>query len=134
MLQPKRSTYRKRFRGKRRGVALRGSTIAFGDFGLKALSAGWVTSNQIEAARVTLARQTRKGGKLWIRVFPDKPITGKPTETGMGGGKGEVTNHVVVVRPGLILFEISGVDRETAKYTLTQAGYKLPVATKFIEG
>lgn len=131
-LQPKRLKYRKSFRGKRRGVSVRGSSISFGNYGLKALSAGWITSNQIEAARVTLARKTRKGGKMWIRIFPDKPVTTKPNEVGMGGGKGDVSNYVSVVRPGKVLFEISGISPEEAREVLVHAGHKLPVKTKVI--
>ena len=119
-------------RGKRRGVSSRGSDVSFGEYGLKATESGWVSANQIEAARVSLSRETRKGGKLWIRVFPDKPITSKGAEVGMGGGKGDVTNYVVVIRPGRVMFEISGVTREVAVYALTQAGFKLSVATRVV--
>lgn len=132
MLQPKREKYRKQFRGKRKGTAGRGSKVSFGEHGLKALTAGWVTANQIEAARVAIGRKTRKGGKLWIRIFPDKPITSKPNEVGMGSGKGEVKNHVAVVKPGRILFEISGVLKEDAYTALRLAGAKLPVRTKIV--
>ena len=133
-LQPKRLKYRKSFRGKRRGISVRGSSVSFGDYGLKALSAGWVTANQIESARVTLARKTRKGGKMWIRVFPDKPVTTKPDEVGMGGGKGDVANYVSVVRPGKVLFEISGISAQEAREVLIHAGHKLPVKTKVVIG
>jgi len=132
MLQPKRSKYRKQFRGKRRGIVSRGNTIAFGEYGLKALSAGWVSANQIEAARVTLARKTRKGGKMWIRIFPHKPITSKPNETGMGSGKGEVVNHVSPVRRGRVLFEISGLPEVESRAVLRQAAHKLSVDTKIL--
>jgi large subunit ribosomal protein L16 len=132
MLQPKRTKYRKTFRGKRRGIATRGTMVSFGEFGLKALDCGWVTANQIEAARVTISRRTRKGGKMWIRVFPHKPITSKPNEVGMGGGKGDVDNHVVVVRPGMMLFEVAGIDESLARTTLRQAAHKLPINTKVI--
>lgn len=132
MLAPKKLKYRKSFRGKRRGIASRGTTVAFGEYGLKALESGWVTANQIEAARITISRETRKGGKLWIRVFPDKPITSKGAEVGMGGGKGDVANYVVVIQPGRVLFEISGVTKEAAAAALSQAGHKLPIATKII--
>lgn len=119
-------------RGKRRGVSARGSDVSFGDYGLKAVESGWVSANQIEAARVSLSRETRKGGKLWIRVFPDKPITSKGAEVGMGGGKGDVSNYVAVIRPGRVMFEISGVTKEAAVYALTQAGFKLSVATRVV--
>lgn len=132
-LQPNKLKYRKSFRGKRRGLAQRGSDVSFGEFGLKALSVGWVTANQIEAARVTIARKTRKGGKMWIRIFPDKPITIKPNEVGMGGGKGDVANYVCVVKPGRMLFEIAGIDHQSARETLVQAGHKLSIATKVIK-
>jgi large subunit ribosomal protein L16 len=132
MLAPKKLKHRKMMRGKRRGVSTRGSDVSFGDFGLKALEAGWVTANQIEAARITLSRETRKGGKLWIRIFPDKPITSKGAEVGMGGGKGDVANYVVVIRPGRVLFEISGVVKELAVNALIQAGHKLSIATKVV--
>ena len=132
MLQPKRLKHRKQFRGKMPGLSFRGSTINFGDFGLKALEVGWVTSNQIEAARVAIGRHTKKGGKLWIRIFPDKPITSKGAEATLGGGKGDVVNYVAVVRPGRIMFEVSGLEKDLATYALTQAGHKLPMQTKII--
>lgn len=132
MLQPRREKYRKQFRGKRRGLAVRGSKVSFGEYGLKCLEAGWITANQIEAARVAIGRQTRKGGKLWIRIFPDKPITSKPNEVGMGSGKGEVQNHVAVVRPGRIMFEISGVSVDDAHVALKLAASKLPIKTKIV--
>ena len=119
-------------RGKRRGATTRGNNVSFGDFGLKAIEAGWVTANQIEAARITLSRETRKGGKLWIRIFPDKPITSKGAQVGMGGGKGDVSNYVAVVHPGRVLFEISGVVRELAIEALIQAGHKLAIGTKVV--
>lgn len=118
------------FRGKRRGVSARGSDVSFGEYGLKAVESGWVTANQIEAARITLSRETHKGGKLWIRIFPDKPITTKGAEVGMGGGKGDVANYVAVVRPGRVLFELSGISHEAAVAALIQAGHKLSVATR----
>lgn len=114
------------------GLAFRGSTVSFGEFGLKALEVGWVTSNQIEAARVAIGRHTKKGGKLWIRIFPDKPITSKGAEATLGGGKGDVVNYVAVVRPGRIMFEVSGLEKDMATYALTQAGHKLPIKTKII--
>lgn len=132
MLQPKRLKHRKQFRGKMPGFANRGNAVNFGDFALKALEVGWVTSNQIEAARVAIGRHTRKGGKLWIRIFPDKPITSKGAEATLGGGKGDVVNYVAVIRPGRILFEVGGLDHELALYALTQAGHKLPIKTKVI--
>lgn len=131
-LQPKKLKYRKSFRGKRRGIATRGNMVAFGQYGLKAMASGWITSNQIEAARVMISRQTRKNGKMWIRIFPDKPITGKPNETGMGGGKGDVTNYVSVVRPGRILFEVAGIDEGAARSVLNEAGNKLPISTRVV--
>lgn len=132
MLAPKKLKHRKMMRGKRRGVTTRGSNVSFGDYGLKAIEAGWVTANQIEAARIALSRETRKGGKLWIRIFPDKPITSKGAEVGMGGGKGDVSNYVAVIRPGRVLFEISGVVREAAVEALNQAGHKLAISTKVV--
>ncbi len=133
MLVPRRVKYRKQFRGKMEGIAQRGSDIDFGDYGLKAQTQGWVTSRQIEAARKTVSRFTKKGGRLWIRIFPDKPITKKPAETRMGSGKGEVFEYVAVVKPGRILFEISGIDRETAFQALMLAAAKLPIKTKIVE-
>jgi large subunit ribosomal protein L16 len=132
MLAPKKLKHRKIMRGKRRGISTRGSNVSFGEYGLKAIEAGWVTANQIEAARITLARETRKGGKLWIRIFPDKPITSKGTQVGMGGGKGDVSNYVAVVTPGRVLFEISGVTRELAVAAMIQAGHKLAIGTKVV--
>ena len=132
MLAPKKLKYRKTFRGKRRGVSSRGTTVAFGEYGLKALESGWVTANQIESARITMSRETRKGGKLWIRIFPAKPITSKGAEVGMGGGKGDISNYVAVIQPGRVLFEISGVTKEAALEALVQAGHKLPIATKVV--
>lgn len=132
MLAPKKLQYRKSFRGKRRGISSRGSSVAFGEYGLKTLECGWITANQIESARISLSRETRKGGKLWIRIFPDKPITSKGAEVGMGGGKGDVSNYVAVVQPGRILFEMAGITREAALGALKQAGYKLPVATRAV--
>src|SRR3989344_7851946 len=126
MLQPKRQKHRKQFRGKMPGNASRGMDVSFGEMGLKALERGWITANQIEAARVAITRRTRKGGKLWIRIFPDKPITSKPHEAGMGGGKGDVQNHVAVVKPGRMLFEVSGIENELVYEALTQAGNKMP--------
>lgn len=132
MLAPKRAKYRKSFRGKQRGKSLRGATLDFGEFGLKAQSSGWVTSRQIEAARRSIMHYLRRGGRVWIRIFPDKPITKKPPETRMGSGKGDVYEYVAVVRPGRIMFEIGGVEHSQAEEALRLAGHKLPVRTKFI--
>ena len=120
-------------KGRTAGAATRGQTIAFGHFGLIALEPGWITSRQIEAARVALTREMKRGGKVWIRIFPDKPITKKPAETRMGKGKGNPEGWVAVVRPGLILYEMSGVDREVAKEAMRLASHKLPIPTKFVE-
>ena len=132
MLAPKRAKFRKAFRGKRRGKSIRGSEINFGQYGLKAMTVGWVGSRQIEAARRTLTHYTHRGGRVWIRVFPDKPITKKPPETRMGSGKGDVYEYVAVVRPGRILFEMGGVSVEQAKEAMRLASSKLPIRTKFI--
>lgn len=132
MLAPKRAKYRKAFRGKMRGVSIRGSELTFGEYGLKAASAGWVSSRQIEAARRALTHAIRRGGRIWIRIFPDKPITKKPPETRMGSGKGDVAEYVAVVRPGRILFEMGGVPEGLAQEAMRLAGAKLPVATKFV--
>jgi len=132
MLAPKRAKHRKVFRGKRRGLSIRGSTLSFGEFGLKAMEAGWVSSRQIEASRRALTHTIRRGGRVWIRIFPDKPITKKPPETRMGSGKGDVAEYVCVVRPGRVMFEMAGVDRELAAYAMRLAGIKLPIKSKFI--
>ncbi|MBI4065249.1 50S ribosomal protein L16 [Candidatus Gottesmanbacteria bacterium] len=132
MLAPKRAKYRKSFRGKRGGKSIRGSEINFGQFGLKAITVGWVGSRQIEAARRTLTHYTRRGGRVWIRIFPDKPITKKPPETRMGSGKGDVSEYVAVVRPGRILFEMGGVDATQAKEAMRLASAKLPIRSKFV--
>jgi large subunit ribosomal protein L16 len=132
MLQPKRQKHRKQFRGKMPGNASRGTVVSFGDMGLKSLERSWITANQIEAARIAISRRIRKGGKLWIRMFPDKPITSKPNETGMGGGKGDVSNFVMVVQPGRVLFEVGGLDEEILRDALRQAGHKMPVKTKIV--
>lgn len=132
MLAPKRAKHRKQFRGKRTGKSIRGSHIDFGEFGLKALTCAWVTSRQIEAARRALTHYTKRGGRIWIRVFPDKPITKKPPETRMGSGKGDVYEYVAVVRPGRILFEMSGVTKVEAAEAMRLASAKLPVRTHFI--
>lgn len=132
MLAPKRAKHRKQFRGKRGGKAIRGSEVSFGEFGLKAMSVGWVGSRQIEAARKALTHSTRRGGRIWIRIFPDKPITKKPPETRMGSGKGDVSEYVAVVKPGRVLFEMAGIPLEGAKEAMRLAAAKLPVMTKFV--
>jgi large subunit ribosomal protein L16 len=130
MLMPKRVKYRKAQRGRMKGKATRGSSVDFGDFGLKALEPGWITQRQIEAARVTLARMMKREGKVWIRIFPDKPVTKKPAETRMGSGKGAPEYWVAVVKPGRILFEVGGVTKDVATEALTLASHKLPIKTK----
>jgi large subunit ribosomal protein L16 len=132
MLMPKRVKYRKGHRGRRRGVASRGYQVTFGDFGLQALEPAWLSSRQIEAARRAIVRHLRRGGKLWIRVFPDHPVTQRPAETRMGGGKGAVEFWAAVVRPGLMLFEIAGVAEEEAREAMRLASHKLPIATQFV--
>ncbi len=132
MLAPRRAKHRKAFRGKRTGVSIRGSHVDFGDYGLKAVTDGWVTSRQIEAARRALTHSTRRGGRIWIRIFPDKPVTHKPPETRMGSGKGDVFEYVAVVRPGRILFEMAGISHEQAVESLRLAAAKLPVRTIFV--
>jgi len=132
MMMPKKVKYRKQQRGRMAGKAWRGSTIAFGDYGLKALECAWITDRQIEAARVAMTRSIKRGGKVWIRLFPDKPITKKPAETRMGKGKGAPEQWVAVIRPGKVLFEMEGVDRTTAYSAMQLAAHKLPVKTRFI--
>ncbi len=132
LLAPSRTKYRRQHRGRMKGVAQRGNTLAFGEFGLQALEPCWLEARQIESARIALTRYMKRGGKVWIRVFPDKPITAKPAETRMGSGKGAVDHWVVVVKPGRIIFEIGGVSEETAKEAVRLASHKLPVATRFI--
>lgn len=132
MLMPKKVKYRKQQRGRRRGKAWRGSSIAFGEYGLKALAPAWVSGRQIEAARIAMTRFVKRGGKIWIRLFPDKPITKKPAETRMGKGKGAPEDWVCVVRPGRILFEMEGVPQEKAAEAMRLAAMKLPVRTKFV--
>lgn len=132
MLMPKRVKYRKQMRGRMKGRASRGAKIAFGEYGLQATEPCWMTSRQIEAARRAIVRYVRRGGKLWIRVFPDKPVTAKPAETRMGSGKGSVDHWVAVVKPGRILFEIAGVDEELAKEAMRLASHKLPIKTQFV--
>src|SRR5271169_1681742 len=133
MLMPKKVKYRKQQRGRMAGKAWRGSSLAFGDYGLKAMECGWITDRQIEAARVAMTRSIKRGGKVWIRLFPDKPITKKPAETRMGKGKGAPEEWVAVVRPGKILFEMEGVSREVAEAAFRLAAHKIPYTTKFIQ-
>ncbi|MEW6300252.1 MAG: 50S ribosomal protein L16 [Thermodesulfobacteriota bacterium] len=133
MLAPKKVKYRKQQKGRVRGEATRGNTLAFGDFGLKSLDRGWITARQIEAARVALTRHVKRGGRIWIRIFPDKPVTKKPTETRMGKGKGAPEFWVAVVKPGRMLFEMEGIPREVAQEALRLASHKLPVSTQFCE-
>lgn len=132
MLQPKKTRYRKQQRGRMKGKSWTGQTVAFGDFGLKTLEPGWISNRQIESARVAITRFVRRSGRLWIRIFPDKPFTKKPQETRMGKGKGGPEGWVAVVRPGRILFEIEGVSEEQAVEAMRLAGHKLPVATRFV--
>jgi len=132
MLQPKRVKYRKNHRGHRRGKAQAGNTVAFGDFGLQALESAWITSRQIEAARRAATRYVRRGGNIWIRIFPDKSVSKKPAETRMGGGKGSPDHWVAVVKPGRIMFEMGGVSEEVAKEAMRLASHKLPIDTRFV--
>ena len=132
MLQPKRTKYRKQQKGRNRGMALRGSSVAFGSFGLKSLEGAFITNRQIEAARIAMTRYMQRQGKVWIRIFPDKPITAKPQEVRMGKGKGALSHYVAVIRPGRIMFEMDGVSYEIAKEALRLAAMKLPVKTKMV--
>lgn len=132
MLSPRRTKFRKQQRGRMRGLATKGSTLNFGDFGLQALEPSWITSRQIEASRRAMTRYIRRGGKIWIRIFPDKPVTMRPAETRMGSGKGNPEFWVAVVKPGRILFEIAGVPEATAREAMRLAAYKLPIKTKVI--
>jgi len=132
MLAPKRVKFRKTFKGRTKGIASRGTTVAFGEFAVMSLDPGWITNRQIEAARVAMTREMKRGGKVWIRIFPDKPITKKPAETRMGKGKGNPEGWVAVVRPGRVLFEVEGVTEELARKSLALAQAKLPVRTRFI--
>ena len=132
MLEPKKIKYRKVHRGNRKGMAKGGTEVNFGSYGMKAMEPGWITARQIEATRISISRRVRKVGKMWIRIFPDKPITKKPLETRMGKGKGSPEYWVAVVKPGRILFEIEGLDEEEAKETFKQCGYKLPIKTKIV--
>ncbi len=132
LLAPSRTKYRRQHRGRMKGRATRGNTIAFGDYGIQAQEPCWMEARQIEAARIALTRYMKRGGKVWIRVFPDKPVTAKPAETRMGSGKGAVDHWVAVVKPGRIIFEIAGVTPEVAKEAARLAGHKLPIKTRFI--
>jgi large subunit ribosomal protein L16 len=133
MLLPKRVKYRKVMRGRMTGKATRGNVVTYGEYGLQAMEPAWITSNQIEAARIAMTRYTKRGGKVWIKIFPDKPVTAKPAETRMGSGKGSPEYWVSVVKPGRILFEISGVPEEAAREAIRLAGHKLPLKTKFVK-
>ncbi len=132
MLMPKKIKFRKHQRGKRRGLAHRGSDLSFGNYGLQAVECGWLSTRQIEAARIAMTRYIKRGGKIWIRVFPDKPVTKKPAETRMGSGKGGPEDWVAVIKPGRILFEMEGVTKEVAMEAFRLAAYKLPISTKII--
>jgi large subunit ribosomal protein L16 len=133
MLAPKRTKFRKQHRGRMKGRATRGNRVVFGEFGLQALEPAWITDRQIEAARVALTRYIRRGGKVWIQIFPDKPVTKKPAETRMGSGKGNPEYWVAVVKPGRILFEVAGVSEELAREAMRLAGHKLPIRTRFVK-
>ena len=132
MLMPKKTKYRKSFRGRRKGNSKGGNVVTFGDFGIQAVETSYVTARQIEAARITITRTMKRGGKVWINIFPHKPITKKPAEVRMGSGKGNVEYYVAVVKPGRILFEISGVPEDIAREAMRKAGHKLPMKTKFV--
>ena len=133
MLMPKKVKFRKQQRGKRAGLAIRGSNLDFGSYGLKATGRGWLSTRQIEAARIAMTRHIKRTGKIWIRVFPDKPISKKPAETRMGSGKGAPEDWVAVIKPGRILYEMDGIDEETAREALRLASHKLSIATKFVK-
>ena len=132
MLMPKRVKYRRQQRGRLKGKAMRGNTVAYGEFGLVATEPGWITSNQIEAARIAMTRYTKRGGQVWIKIFPDKPVTKKPADTRMGSGKGSPEYWVAVVKPGRVMFEIAGVSEEVAREALRLASHKLPIKTKVL--
>jgi len=132
MLAPKRVKFRKTFKGKTNGIAHRGNKVSFGEWGLMSLEPGWITNRQIEASRVAITREMKRGGKVWIRIFPDKPITKKPAETRMGKGKGNPEYWVAPVKPGTVMFELGGVDRATAEEAMRRAGSKLPIKTRFL--
>jgi large subunit ribosomal protein L16 len=133
MLMPKRVKYRRQHRGRMKGQAKGGKTVSFGDYGLQAIESSWITSRQIEAARIAMTRSMKRGGKVWIKIFPDKPYTAKPLEVRMGSGKGALEGWVAVVKPGKIMFEVGGVDEETAREALRLASHKLPIKTKFVK-
>ena len=133
VIAPRREKYRKMFKGQRPGMAVRGSALAFGEFGLKAVTRGWVSASQIESARKAMTHFTAKGGRVWIRIFPHKPISHQPLDHRGGGGKGEIAYHTAVVKPGLILFEMGGISKESAKEAIRRAGHKLSVQTIFVE-
>ena len=133
MLMPKRVKYRRVQRGRMKGKATRGNVVTYGEFGLQAREPGWITSNEIEAARIAMTRYTKRGGQVWIKIFPDKPVTAKPAETRMGSGKGAPEYWVAVVKPGRVMFEIAGVPEETAREALRLASHKLPVKTKIVK-
>ncbi len=133
MLMPKRVKHRKVHRGRRRGVAKGGTEVNFGEYGIQALEEGWITSRQIESARIAITRAVRRGGKVWINIFPDKPVTQKPAETRMGSGKGNPEFWVAVVKPGRVMFELAGVDEDLAREAMRKAGHKLPVKTRFVK-
>ena len=133
MLMPKRVKRRKQFRGRMKGKALRGNKVNYGEFGIQAVEPGWITGNQIEAARIAINRFIKRGGKVWIKIFPDKPVTEKPAETRMGSGKGSPEYWVAVVKPGRVLFELAGVDEATAREALRLAQHKLPIKTKIVK-
>ena len=132
MLMPKRTKYRRVQRGRMKGAASRGNKVSYGEFGIQALEPGWITGNQIEAARVAMTRYTKRGGQVWIKIFPDKPVTKKPAETRMGSGKGSPEYWVAVVKPGRVMFEIAGVSEEIAREALRLASHKLPIKTKIV--
>ncbi len=133
MLMPKRVKFRKQQRGRRRGLATRGAEVSFGEYGLQAMEPGWITNRQIEAARVAMTRHISRGGKVWIRIFPDKPVTVKPAETRMGKGKGNPEYWVAVIKPGRVMFEIEGISRESAQEAIRLAGRKLPIKTRMVD-
>src|SRR5690625_1772715 len=133
MLMPKRVKYRKQHRGRMKGQAKGGTEVTFGEYGLQALEPSWITSRQIEAARIAMTRQMKRGGKVWIKIFPDKPYTAKPLEVRMGSGKGAPEGWVAVVKPGKVMFEVAGIDEETAREALRLAAHKLPIKTRFVK-
>lgn len=132
VLMPKKTKYRKGHRGRMKGVALRGSKVTFGEYGLQALECAWINAKQIEAARKALTHFLKRGGKIWVKIFPDKPYTSRPAETRMGGGKGATEYYVAVVKPGLVMFELAGVSRDEAAEAMRLAGHKLPIKTRFL--